>query len=64
MLDNSEACAVSVAVRVRPLVGRELSSGNEKVCISSPVIPEPNPTKMTMSGKAFDFDAVFWDGVS
>jgi len=53
-----------VAIRVRPLVGRELSSGNKKVCISAPVIPEPNPTKMTMSGKAFDFDAVFWDNVS
>ena len=32
--DNfQDACSVAVAVRVRPLVGRELTEGNRKECI-------------------------------
>jgi len=29
-LADSDACSVAVAVRVRPLVGRELSEGNRR----------------------------------
>jgi len=35
-LNNSDACSVAVAVRVRPLVGRELTAGNRKLCINAP----------------------------
>ena len=35
-LNNSDACSVAVAVRVRPLVGRELTEGNRKLCINAP----------------------------
>jgi hypothetical protein len=42
-LEAQDACSVCVAIRVRPLVARELNSGNKKVCISSPVVPEKNP---------------------
>jgi hypothetical protein len=39
-LEDTGACSVAVAVRVRPLVGKELASGSKKVCISPPL--EPN----------------------
>ena len=32
-LENNDACSVAVAVRVRPLVGRELTSGNGREVI-------------------------------
>ena len=61
VLEGSDACSVAVAVRVRPLVGRELATGSRKVCISAP-LETANSTKLTMAGKGYDFDAVFWDG--
>ena len=33
---NDGACSVSVAVRVRPLVGKELSEGARKECVFPP----------------------------
>ena len=48
---------MAVAVRVRPLVGRELSSGNKKLCIEE---NNANQNKLQMGVKSFDFDTVFW----
>lgn len=32
-LTDENACSVAVAVRVRPLVGRELTGGQQKECV-------------------------------
>ncbi len=36
-LEDNDACSVAVAVRVRPLVGRELTSGNRREVIVAPL---------------------------
>jgi kinesin family member 21 len=48
-----------VAVRVRPLVGKELSEGTKKECVFPPE-NDTAKTKLFMGGKSFNFDAVFW----
>ena len=50
---------MSVAVRVRPLVGRELSEGNRKECIVKPE-GRISREKLQFGGKSFEFDRVFW----
>ena len=54
-----EACSVAVAVRVRPLVGSELSEGTRKLCISQPATGSA-ATKMQIGTKSFSFDSIFW----
>lgn len=49
---------MAVAVRVRPLVGRELTSGSRKLCIGEQ--DNASPTKIVVNNKSFDFDCVFW----
>jgi len=50
---------VSVAVRVRPLVGRELSEGNKRLCIND-ADGICSPSKLLIGSKSFTFDRVFW----
>ena len=46
---------MKVALRVRPLVGRELRDANKRLCIES--FPELN--KLQMDSHEFAFDRVF-----
>ena len=46
-------------MRVRPLVGRELTEGSRKLCIPTPE-KGTVPTKLQIGGKSFNFDKVFW----
>ena len=55
---GTDACSVAVALRVRPLVGRELTEGNRKICINQP--DDTPATKLLMGSKSFTFDQVFW----
>jgi len=53
---------VSVAVRVRPLVGRELTEGNKRLAINQ--ADHNTSTKLLIGSKSFTFDRVFWDSDS
>jgi hypothetical protein len=53
---------VSVAVRVRPLVGRELSDGNKRLAVNQ--ADHSTSTKLLIGSKSFTFDRVFWDSDS
>jgi len=53
---------VSVAVRVRPLVGRELTEGNKRLAINQ--TDHSTSTKLLIGSKSFTFDRVFWDSDS
>jgi len=46
---------VKVAVRVRPLVGREMRDGNGKTCVES----SPETRKIQIGTNEFSFDSVF-----
>ena len=50
-----QACSVKVAVRIRPLVGRELRDGNRRECVES----EPELNKLSIDTSSFIFDRVF-----
>lgn len=49
---------MAVAVRVRPLVGRELTEGNRRQCIVQG--DQSSRTKIVVGTKSFGFDRVFW----
>jgi kinesin family protein 4/21/27 len=51
--ENDGNASVKVAVRVRPLVARELRTGSSKSIV------ETEPEKIRMGGKEFVFDQVF-----
>lgn len=53
---------MSVAVRVRPLVGRELSDGNKRLAVNQ--ADHSTSTKLLIGSKSFTFDRVFWDSDS
>ena len=53
---------MSVAVRVRPLVGRELTEGNKRLAINQ--TDHSTSTKLLIGSKSFTFDRVFWDSDS
>lgn len=53
---------MSVAVRVRPLVGRELTEGNKRLAINQ--TDHNTATKLLIGSKSFTFDRVFWDSDS
>lgn len=48
-----------MAVRVRPLVGRELTEGNRKECILKPE-GKIAREKLLLGTKSFNFDRIFW----
>lgn len=60
---SNDACSVAVAVRVRPLVGRELAEGNKKLCITKNEEAD-TPNKIMIGTRSFNFDRVFWPDVS
>ena len=45
-------------MRVRPLVGRELTEGNRKLCVLPPDVGRGG--KLQIGAKSFCFDKVFW----
>jgi len=45
-------------VRVRPLVGRELTEGSRKLCVVPPEGSDGN--RLQIGVKSFNFDRVFW----
>lgn len=45
-LEDMDACSVAVAVRVRPLVGRELTAGNRREVIQSGIDESTKHTKL------------------
>jgi hypothetical protein len=47
-----------VAVRVRPLVGRELTEGNRKECITQQEMVSKG--RLQIGPQSFTFDKVFW----
>ena len=46
---------MKVAVRIRPLVGRELRDGNRRECIEA----QPELNKLQIDTSSFSFDRVF-----
>ena len=50
-----QSCSVKVAVRVRPLVGREMRDGNHKTCVES----NNETRKIQIGTNEFSFDSVF-----
>lgn len=58
-LTNENACSVAVAVRVRPLISRELHEGTRKECVF-PVEDDHRQQQLQISGKRFNFDSVFF----
>ena len=58
-LEDPEACSVAVAVRVRPLVGKELTEGNKKLCVY-PADSTSDADRLQIGSKSFNFDKVFW----
>lgn len=62
-LTDENSCSVAVAVRVRPMVGRELSNGIQKECVTEDE-NDYNGTKLQIAGKSFNFDSVFFKDAS
>ena len=52
---TQNACSVRVAVRVRPLIGRELNEGGFKTCVEV----DDLQNKLQIGEKNFQFDRVF-----
>lgn len=57
-LTSQNACSVRVAVRVRPLIGRELKEGaGARTCVDTS--KGDNGNQLTIGDKQFQFDRVF-----
>ena len=52
---GDQACSVKVAVRVRPLIGREYRDGNRRTCVES----TPEEHKLQIGTAEFSYDRVF-----
>ncbi len=52
---DDSSCSVKVAVRVRPMIGKEVREGNRKSCITT----TPELAKLQIGSKEFLFDKVF-----
>lgn len=56
MLIFKNACSVRVAVRVRPLINREIALGSSENNMCIDVTSKKN---LTITGRNFEFDSVF-----
>lgn len=52
---EDSGCSVKVAVRIRPMIGKEIREGNRKSCITT----QPELAKLQIGSKEFLFDRVF-----
>ena len=52
---EDQACTVKVAMRIRPMIGRELREGKGATCVQT----TPEMDKLQIGTKEFFFDSVF-----